>query len=355
MTQWRKVSIFVNVQIVYFVAKGTVSFYLSKEYLEKEIREAKKNHNFGEIEMCMNDKIGYNIKVKSRVSELFVLKKTEFLRLSVNFKEFFERFLQKSLLYYLRFNEERKKLMKEMEEAGLVVGITDAVRKETEEISRLENIEENIDDEDRDSSIDTKSNKTEESINKDTMKVSIHSENIDLIKGKPTVEKQTDSLISKNKDEAANSKEIAKYQPSEANKFKVDFDNPPKTGRSSVISKYSADEIQPAESCDSDFKKNIANPGVLSMIPSSKFKRNKYKKYEIRRSKLHQSFTERVESLISYFEKANFDFSKYKESPLDILRQLEMNQNNSEREELSSKLEKLLHNIVENNSIDLLQ
>jgi CRP-like cAMP-binding protein len=61
--------------IVYFVAKGTISFSLSKEYLEKEIKEVKKNNNFGEIEMCLNEKLTYNIKVKSRNCELFVLKK----------------------------------------------------------------------------------------------------------------------------------------------------------------------------------------------------------------------------------------------------------------------------------------
>lgn len=61
--------------LVYFVAKGTISFSLSKEYLEKEIKEIKKNNNFGEIEMCLNEKLTYNIKVKSRNCELFVLKK----------------------------------------------------------------------------------------------------------------------------------------------------------------------------------------------------------------------------------------------------------------------------------------
>lgn len=60
---------------MYFVAKGTISFSLSKEYLEKEIKEVKKNNNFGEIEMCLNEKLTYNIKVKSRNCEMFVLKK----------------------------------------------------------------------------------------------------------------------------------------------------------------------------------------------------------------------------------------------------------------------------------------
>ena len=100
---------------MYFVAKGTVIFCLEKKYGEKEIREIKKNNNFGEIEMCLNEKLSFNIKIKSRNCELFVLKKNDFLRLSVNFKEFIESFLHKSLMKYLKFNEEKNKMMKEFD------------------------------------------------------------------------------------------------------------------------------------------------------------------------------------------------------------------------------------------------
>ena len=100
---------------MYFVAKGTVIFCLEKKYGEKEIREIKKNNNFGEIEMCLNEKLSFNIKIKSRNCELFVLKKNDFLRLSVNFKEFIESFLHKSLMKYLRFDEGKNKMMKEFD------------------------------------------------------------------------------------------------------------------------------------------------------------------------------------------------------------------------------------------------
>ena len=60
---------------MYFVAKGTISFCLSKDFNDKEVKEIKKNNNFGEIEMCLNEKLTFNIKVKSRNCELFVLKK----------------------------------------------------------------------------------------------------------------------------------------------------------------------------------------------------------------------------------------------------------------------------------------
>ena len=115
--------------IVYFVSKGTVIFCLDKKYGEKEIKEIKKSNiyilcnnilcyvdnNFGEIEMCLNEKLSFNIKIKSRNCELFALKKNDFLRLSVNFKEFIENFLHKSLMKYLKFNEEKNKMIKDFE------------------------------------------------------------------------------------------------------------------------------------------------------------------------------------------------------------------------------------------------
>ena len=101
---------------MYFITKGTIIFSLDKKYWEREIKEIKKNNNFGEIEMCLNEKLRFNIKVKSRNCELFVLKKSDFLRLSVNFKEFIEKFLHKSLMIYLKYNEERKKIISEYDE-----------------------------------------------------------------------------------------------------------------------------------------------------------------------------------------------------------------------------------------------
>jgi hypothetical protein len=124
--------------IVYFISKGTVSFCLPKEYGEKEIKEVKKHHNFGEIEMCLSEKLKYNIKVKSRNCELFVLKKNDFLKLSVNFKDFIEKFLYKSLMIYLRFVNEMKRLMKLIEDANGMI-------KKKEEVEEKQQILEMID------------------------------------------------------------------------------------------------------------------------------------------------------------------------------------------------------------------
>ncbi len=55
--------------------------------------------------MCLNKQLVYNIKVKSRVCELFVLNNDDFFKLSVNFKGFVEKFLRKSLSKFLKLIE----------------------------------------------------------------------------------------------------------------------------------------------------------------------------------------------------------------------------------------------------------
>ena len=96
---------------MYFIIKGTVIFYLGEEYNFQQICEIKKNRNFGEIEMCLNEKLSHNIKVKTRQCELFLLKKNDFLKVSVNFPEQIQNFLSISLMKYLRFNDEKKRIM----------------------------------------------------------------------------------------------------------------------------------------------------------------------------------------------------------------------------------------------------
>ena len=54
---------------------------LDKKYGEKEIREIKKNNNFGEIEIRLNEKLSFNIK--SRNCKFFVLKKMTFCVLAL--------------------------------------------------------------------------------------------------------------------------------------------------------------------------------------------------------------------------------------------------------------------------------
>jgi hypothetical protein len=98
---------------VYFITKGSVNFTLSPEYESKEIREIKRNSNFGEIEMCLSLSLAYNIIVKSRNCELFVLKKEDFLKISMRYREYIHKFLQRSLMVYMRYNDIIKRIIRE--------------------------------------------------------------------------------------------------------------------------------------------------------------------------------------------------------------------------------------------------
>lgn len=88
---------------MYFIIKGTVSLFIYDEGQEFELTEIKKYRNFGEIEMCLNKKLIYNIKIKSKICEMFILKKVDFLKLSVNHRDHIEAFLNLSINKYLQF------------------------------------------------------------------------------------------------------------------------------------------------------------------------------------------------------------------------------------------------------------
>ena len=92
---------------IVFISKGTVTFYIIFNGAEKEFKDYKKKTNFGEIEMCLNETLSYSVKVKSRVCEIFILKKDDFLKTSINFKDIIENFLQISLLKYLKLSNEK--------------------------------------------------------------------------------------------------------------------------------------------------------------------------------------------------------------------------------------------------------
>ena len=92
---------------IVFISKGTVTFYIIFNDTEKEFKDFKKKTNFGEIEMCLNETLSYSVKVKSRVCEIFILKKEDFLKTSINFKDTIENFLQISLLKYLKLSNEK--------------------------------------------------------------------------------------------------------------------------------------------------------------------------------------------------------------------------------------------------------
>ena len=124
---------------MYFIIKGTVIFYLGEEYNYQQIYEVKKNRNFGEIEMCLNEKLSHNIKVKTRQCELFLLKKNDFLKTSVNFPEQIQNFLSISLMKYLRFNDEKKRIMIENQKE---IEFNESTLKSNDDLNDLSHISE---------------------------------------------------------------------------------------------------------------------------------------------------------------------------------------------------------------------
>jgi CRP-like cAMP-binding protein len=241
---------------MYFVAKGTVIFCLEKRYGEKEIREIKKNNNFGEIEMCLNEKLSFNIKIKSRNCELFVLKKNDFLRLSVNFKEFIESFLHKSLMKYLKFNEEKNKMMKEFdslinadeaeegEEENEDSEEEDEEDEEEEENENEEKALESIDEEGGSSSEEGSGNQSENEENKTNNN-----------EGDEGSDKE-----SKKSNESGNEEEESKDEKSKSkNKSKKDSDSSENSSKSDSESKKSSKKSSSKKSSQISSKKSSKN------------------------------------------------------------------------------------------------
>jgi hypothetical protein len=345
---------------MYFVAKGTISFSLSKEFLEKEIKEVKKNNNFGEIEMCLNEKLTYNIKVKSRNCELFVLKKNDFLRLSVNFKEFIEKFLQKSLMLYLRFNDERKRLMKEMENSKLVVNNEGENKNDKNDLDKISEQEEddqgNASEYDIYDHQDSKDGSSDGS-DHDNSKTSKKSYKNEIPKWNNNINERKNSLLdesnysksnksrSNNKgrtqgDKSANSSDdnntIVSNQ-NEANiRKKVNESN------KSMNKKRSLDSDRMSKSI-----KNIANPdqGIeeLSANDINNVNMELTEHFEKKKNKINKTFMDKVDKIIAFLEEHKMEFSNGDDkNPLTLLKRLKDVTDINERNLLIDKIEKLV-------------
>ena len=361
---------------MYFVAKGTISFSLSKEYLEKEIKEVKKNNNFGEIEMCLNEKLNYNIKVKSRNCELFVLKKNDFLRLSVNFKEFIEKFLQKSLMLYLRFNDERKRLMREMEESKLIVGGgNDSARKDNDKNNDLDKISEQEEEDQGNASEEfdiynhqtsnDKSKKSSKNNSKSASKKATLTDKFNLQSYEPNNQAKKNSLFEhqeslKNKKKEKNSDESANSSPRESQSRQSDIkeaNQKPKkenafTNQRSYLSNKSGKESKKSKSIDSDRMSNvmknlIANPDPdieeLSANDINHMNMELSEHFEKKKHKINKTFMEKVDKIIAFLEANKLEFSSTDDNnPLSMLKKLKDIQDINERNSLIDKIEKII-------------
>jgi CRP-like cAMP-binding protein len=291
---------------VYFVSKGTVSFCLSKDYGEKEIKEVKKHNNFGEIEMCLSEKLQYNIKVKSRNCELFVLKKNDFLRLSVNFKDFIEKFLYKSLMIYLRFTNEKKRIMKLIEDSN--VHLSNKIKKEKGEGEELERIDEEIENE-----------------------YDIYNAN------------QSDSEASSNND------------------VKVDNEEPKKqTSKKDSSSSNSSSSDSSKTEDDKKMTKKTPNIMDSNIVNSNYARMSNGKKEESmdgadvedsqeRTKALNKKFTKKIDKIITFLEKNKNELENFNTTnTLNLLRQLKATDDLMERNETIDRIEQYLSEILKN-------
>ncbi len=196
------------IQDMYLIGKGTVIYCMPKEYNEKEVRTLKKNWNFGEIEMCTGQAINYSIKIKSRVAELYTLKKLDFVHLTVTFQDAVSEFLEKSLILYKEFKERYYRTIKESNELNLKVSKTFGKSDSIEENSNDDIKNKNMKDNDKEAynaseeNSDDDEKKKKKFPNKGKRKISAATlETINLLKNEDMkINKEIDSLIQLMKD-----------------------------------------------------------------------------------------------------------------------------------------------------------
>ena len=290
---------------MYFILKGTIILCLSKDYNEKELKEIKKYHNFGEIEMCLNEKLTHNIKVKSRNCELFVLKKNDFLRLSVNFKDYIEKFLQKSLLIYLRFTEVKAKMIEQMNE----------LKNMENEIRGINNYN------------DTNNNNDEDDENK---------VDDDLLESEEESDEEEEEENSEEKSSNINNETNIKSDEDKSFKSSSSISNK-SNKKLSNIEKMNKNNSNEKKSNKSNEKKENNNENNL--INENE---NENENSDDIKNQLNEKFIKKVNKIIEFLEKNNINLGK-DENGIELLKNLLNINNLTERNEILEKIEKIVN------------
>ena len=317
---------------MYFIIKGTIILCLGKEYKEKELKEIKKYRNFGEIEMCLNEKLTHNIKVKSRNCELFVLKKNDFLRLSVNFKDYIESFLQKSLLKYLRFTEEKTKIINRMEEIERIENEIRGINK-TEDF-QVEEMEESYTDE-LISSDNSEKNQELIKLNNEDNK-SIKEEKSSSSSSSSSSNSYSSSNIDSSnfdKDKKSSNSTIKELSESKKGKNYSSGEKTPKTFNDNNKSNPINKNKQIVKGDEKGNNSNIEQEGIFNMNENVD---------EIK-EKLNTKFVEKVNKIIDFLEKNKITIGKEEDNFLNLLKQLIPNTNLTQRNEIIEKIEKIVN------------
>lgn len=238
--------------------------------------------------MCLTLKLCFNIKVKSRNSELFVLKKNDFLRLSVNFKEFIENFLHKSFMIYLKYNKERKKMIEDYEELMNKVNPKYSIK----------NVDDNI----------NGTNITNEDY---------YNEECHLLE-KPITESVNMSQV------------LSSTKAAKNDEFKTKFNN------ALIEAKFMNPNFTTKKSIMTDSLIENGSPNMnYAKKPNEKGSDNQF----------NAKFQKKVESILDYLEKNGISFDVADENPRELLEQLKYETNAAKKEHILFKIEEILKKI----------
>lgn len=242
--------------------------------------------------MCLTLKLCFNIKVKSRSSELFVLKKNDFLRLSVNFKEFIENFLHKSFMIYLKYNKERKKMIEDYEELMNKVN------------PKNSNKYGGGDD------INNTHISNEDNLNEECQLIDkLNTETLDM---SPELASMKDTKTDELKKKFNNALIEAKFLNGNLNT------------RKSIMNENNVTE-----------NNNNANITFNYKKPNEKGLDNQF----------NSKFQKKVESILDYLEKNGISFENADENPRELLEQLKFETNTIKKEQILCKIEEILKKI----------
>lgn len=240
--------------------------------------------------MCLNEKLSFNIKIKSRNCELYVLKKNDFLRLSVNFKEFIENFLHKSLMKYLKFTEEKNKMIREFEQL---------MNKCDNNSNRMASINKNL-------------------------------QAIEEEKDEADVEISNEDEEEDHNSESSNNKESKKEKENEEELRSIQ-----KKSRPSIVA-----SLIPAKTKEDNHSNSIDDDDNV----------DKFNK------QLNSKFMKKIDKIVDYLNKKNYQFKSTDKNPKEILIQLKNEENLVKKNELIDQIETILKEFYEsnkkNNSMD---
>ena len=271
--------------------------------------------------MCLNEKLEYDVKIKSRSCELFVLKKNDFLRLSVNFKEFIENFLYKSLMKFLKFSDIRKKMVKE-EENKLSKLNLESKKEVVEENNILEQVNEEKDDQSE--IFYSEGSSDEKSETEKAAKSQVEPE----LKQINDFNKKLSTEMNKNKTETRKSLKL-KSKDEEENSFPA-YNNSMK-----LPNKDRADNDKTA---NSDVEKSKENIACNSDDSVDKYKNN-----------INKKFIKKIDKILEYLEANGIEFSNDENNPKILLRKLKTETNMVEKNNIMDKIENYLNEFYKDN------